>query len=305
MPADNELVIHVGLPKTGTTWLQRDGFRRLTSTRLVQPNRHTDVFRVFSTIAEQAQPQPRLSRVREQIAAAVTRGTAHVLVSYEPLNSPFGWSPQRRDEVVAALAEVAPGSKILIVVREQSAMLASLYAQYVNQGGYRSFTAFGTGQTQRGRFDPRWLCYDDTVRAYQHTFGCARVLCLPYEMLNHDPETFLRHVAAFIDVDLSTCPYDMQRVNTSPSMAGIACLRISNKLFRASAFNAAPAIVALPQADRVRSFMQGSRLMCYGPKMGPRAASIGRSVSRACAASNRRLKTISGLGVDSWGYTLE
>ena len=85
---------------------------------------------------------------------------------------------------------------MLIVIREQRAMILSTYKQYVQVGGaapLRHFLEPPVGRSLRvPLFDWRYFEYDHLVRHYQRLFGEEHVLTLPFELFVRDGRAFVQ-----------------------------------------------------------------------------------------------------------------
>lgn len=117
---NNNITFHVGLWKTGSTYLQKQVFPFIKNTRFMWEPSFVNFIRTISATDEE------------------------VIVSSENLsNVPYGKDYSRRRLAgLSELASVFPNSSILIVLRDPSTMLPSLYFQYIKMGGSRSFDDF-------------------------------------------------------------------------------------------------------------------------------------------------------------------
>lgn len=116
-------IFHCGLPKTGSTYLQRYVFPSVQGAYYSR------------------------GRSFEEIVELLSRNTdRRTLISNEHLTTPrlsdlLSPDPYERKVVrrFRFLAETWPGSQLLIFFREPSSLVRSLYAQYVFVGGTRGF----------------------------------------------------------------------------------------------------------------------------------------------------------------------
>jgi hypothetical protein len=117
----------------------------------------------------------------------------------------------------ARIAEVAPGAKIIAILREPASFLLSLHRQWL-QVNVESETDFATAlalepERRAGRrvpvdtFWPRALFYSDHVRyveqlgRFEAHFPAERMLVLIYDDYLHDNEGTLRSVLRFLDLE--------------------------------------------------------------------------------------------------------
>src|SRR5205823_3496785 len=99
------------------------------------------------------------------------------------------------------LAEVFPGARILIVIREQRSMVVSEYTQYVREGGAMRPFEFIKPPKSKSMwvqwFDLRYLRYHRLISYYHRLFGPERVLTLTYEQFAADPVAFASEIGRF------------------------------------------------------------------------------------------------------------
>ena len=107
---------HIGLHKTGTTFLQSRIFPNVEGIDYLRW-RNLEYFL-------------RLSKTKKY------------LISSEGLSGATFATAEQRCQAIARLAEMFPGSQVLISLRPHGAYLASLYSQYIRYGGTQPFERF-------------------------------------------------------------------------------------------------------------------------------------------------------------------
>jgi hypothetical protein len=196
LPGDRPLLIHTGYHKTGTTWMQRVLFRHQAGFHALMT--HDDVFDLITRPASLAfDPEPARRLIVER--AAATPADAVNLISSEILSgNPFYGGRDSRD-FAERLHRIAPRARILITIREQIAMAASIYMQYLSRGGCLTKEAFFTETPAPGyfAFDPSHLEFHRLVGYYRTLFGPENVLVLTQESLKRDVRGFADGIASF------------------------------------------------------------------------------------------------------------
>lgn len=139
------------------------------------------------------------------------------------------------------LASTFPNARVLVVIREQTSMLISVYKEYVRSGGAASFRHYvnaplGSARVPLFRFD--YLEYHRLVGYYCDLFGAANVLALPYELLQMQPQTFLSRINEFLSMPATHSEF--RRVNTSPSSFALSLKRQANRWIVRDDLNPAP-----------------------------------------------------------------
>lgn len=194
------VLIHVGFHKTGSTWLQQQLFAdpaRFASVddaprhRLVEDLVMPDPL-AYDPVAVAHRYAPALALARE---SGRTLALSHERLSGYP-------SSGGRDRAMIAerLRATFPDARILIVIREQRALIDSMYRQHITDGGVEGVARFlATPEPGLGRkpsFTTDLYAFDRLIALYQQLFGESRVLVLPVERLGADPQGFADAVAA-------------------------------------------------------------------------------------------------------------
>jgi Sulfotransferase family len=231
------LLLHIGLQKTASTWLQNKVFgsaeigfatvggEAVVKRTLIAPD---DIEFDAATCR---------SAFMERIEAVGAERLVPVL-SAERLSGDMLYGAYDSVRLADRLAETFPGAKVLIVIREQRSMLFSTYQQYVKVGGLLDV---GDYLTRASKSHP-WPCdlrryeYDRLVAYYHGLFGRDDVLTLPYELFRSDPEGFVHRIAAFAGASPDPRTVEALKfgkvVNRSWPPTGIAVKRRLNWLVR-------------------------------------------------------------------------
>jgi hypothetical protein len=194
-------LIHIGYPKTGSTFLQR---WFATHPQLAFADGGLAGFRdVYALVRACAAPPPAdvLYRVTSSEGLSAPRASAgQSQVDF----SEGEWDmPSAQAAACALVAELFPNAVVLIVTRGFRSMILSSYSQYVRAGGGADLRELIATSRTTGPWN-----YDQLIGFYTRTFGAANVIVMPYELLRDDADRFmrtletrlgLRHVAASPD----------------------------------------------------------------------------------------------------------
>ncbi|HED53163.1 MAG TPA: hypothetical protein ENJ00_03060 [Phycisphaerales bacterium] len=302
------LIIHVGLHKTGTTWLQNRVFTNndlgFHSPWGPMASPAVAEFMLVDPLAFDAKATH--ERLAPDITAARDRGLIPVL-SHEGLSSRPVRGTYYAPTVAKRLADVFPEARIIIGIREQKGMILSLYRQFVRNGGTYSLTQFiGTGNEPPGwsplcRLD--FFHYDRFVRLYQDLFGEDNVLVLPLELLRDDEPDYLRKILAFAGSDAP--PDALGQAGASNVGWGGCTLGLYRCLSRFAVRN--------PLGPKQPWPVRWSQRICYKlDAIIPRSmhkkvearwkATIADRVADRFAPSNARLAAMTGLNLKELGY---
>ena len=203
------VLVHVGLARTGTTWLQKHVFAN-------SPHIFTPADPSLKAMERAKQLARRLCKDERERAVneldfdidgfrrpkwfliAVPAGKAAV-ISSERLSGSVLSGGFDRAIIARRIKAVFPKARILLVIREQRALLMSMYIQYLKYGGWNTIGDFVDPRSD-GRlpcFSPSYLMYDRLIGLYQDTFGPANVLVLPYEKFAAELEDYVGAICAF------------------------------------------------------------------------------------------------------------
>lgn len=134
-------IIHVGLHKTATTFLQERIFPQLSSINLItRPyTQHNHAFNRLQYADDSLYSAAAVSRELEKICSRPGR----LLLSDESFSGkPIAFNYINRSMVAARLRDLLPDSKILLFIRGQIDIIYSHYNQYVRRGGTKALEKF-------------------------------------------------------------------------------------------------------------------------------------------------------------------
>ena len=200
-------LVHVGYPKTASTWLQqtifndeKNGFYAhwgLPSGEATEQFVLANGFRFSAQVAR---------RVFETGLETATKRHLVPVLSQETLVGSQIRGRYWGKEVADRIHQVLPEARIFILIREQKSMILSSYREHIKMGGITTIERF-IGMEKRNpgfgalcRLD--FLEYDLLISYYQQLFGKENVLVLPFELLKRDRELFLQKLSDFSSLAL-------------------------------------------------------------------------------------------------------
>lgn len=201
-------LIHIGLPKAGSTYLQH---WFAAHPQLAYCHAGMAGFGDVQSIAAAAVvPDPRIRcRVTswEVLSAPFSNvGSDGVDMSYDRSGRPSIAEEQAR--VCRTLAELFPRATILIVTRGFRSAILSGFSQFACTGGTDDF-ADVLKPPQR---DYPWG-YDKLIGQYRAAFGRDAVIVLPFELLRDDPQRFQQDLEGRLGLD--RFPFHLPAANVS------------------------------------------------------------------------------------------
>lgn len=239
----NDLLIHLGLHRTGSTWIQRS---MLPDANIpiddIWPDRADLARRVIvCSDADFASAEIR-EKIDRSVAEATQAGRCPA-ISNERLSGNPNSGAFDMDQTSHRLHQLRPDAKIMIVIRDQQSALESIWCQAVRMGLYSSaYTYLKTHDLSDFRvphFVPEYLYFDRIVSQYMKLFGRDRVLVLDFERLRQDPKSYVNSICDFMGVArVDSAPSEVQYARPHPLEAGV--LRRGNLLFRRTSMNIGP-----------------------------------------------------------------
>ena len=199
-------IVHVGFPKTASTWFQKAFYPHVRSPRYV------DRERLFSALIE---PNALTFDPAEAVSTlGLKLGEAGIL-SEECLcgylhNGGIDGTVTR--ELARRIKAALPDARIVIFLRSQPGMIVAAYQQYLRSGGTYSAHRFLFPKEhlkgpeavtyKQPRFDLDYFLYSRTIRLYEELFGTGNVHVFLFEDFRRDGMQFLRKYAHALDLDV-------------------------------------------------------------------------------------------------------
>lgn len=197
-------LIHVGYPKAASTWLQQTLFSDekagfyapwgFPSGDAIEQFVLTNSFRFCAKSTRQFFAPGFQESARKNLIPVLSQES---LIG----NQVRGcyWTKDVADRIY----ETFPEAKILILIREQKAAIASSYRQYIRKGETGTLDHFlGTDKPRQPGIGPICMLdrleYDLPIAYYQKLFGENNVLVLPMELLKTHPQSLIQKILEFV-----------------------------------------------------------------------------------------------------------
>lgn len=199
---NSRVLIHVGLHKTGTTWLQRwmaahpSIAYKLDSFGGVQ--RPIDICR--TAMAE----EPRWYAISDENLTGGRvwpEGYSYLLLRHAGLHKQPTGIPEHRSRVADQLHAMFPQATILITTRGFAGAIRSSYSQVVRLGGDQTFEEYLESYST---YILDWLDLNAVIETYRSRF--ENVLILPYEVLSEDEARYESLLQEYLDLPPTPLP---------------------------------------------------------------------------------------------------
>jgi hypothetical protein len=308
------VVLHIGLPKTGTTTLQKSVFpalpgvayagKRIPGYGFATRALGEAIGATISADSLLADPAAALADALAEMRAQCGHST--LVVSTESLAHP---SARDLGLVADRLARAAPDARILVTLRAQQELVLSWYRSHGRFAQYL-FTHKREGEripahlSQRDWWslvsrEPRagllaMLDFDAVASCYERRFG-GRVTVLPLELLAADPAAYAARLGAALEVPASACTPLLAAPRENPGLSARE-VRLSRLLARIGV-----------GVDFLEHRERGAwrRWLAQGPRADAALdTAIADALRERYAAGNARIAARSGLHLRALGYSV-
>jgi hypothetical protein len=224
----NKIFVHVGLHKTGTTFLQEEIFSKLNNVNYIHqprtflqkdiysniPKVRVSFFQPEKTLGDTTEFEPSISSdkiniiSRESLSGAPSVGYIDGDVRYT---------------IADRIKKYYPDSKIIVGLREKKSWLNSSYGQYVKSGGTYSYNDWFEKV-----FDDKYLDFDGYINYLEKLFDDVYVYKL--EELKSNPKGFVKKLCDFMEVDIPD--YKIKIHNKGFNERQMRLARFLNRFYR-------------------------------------------------------------------------
>ncbi|MDL2124696.1 MAG: sulfotransferase [Deltaproteobacteria bacterium] len=226
-----ESYFHIGLHKTGTTYLQRAVFPRLKDINYISQEKIAWILRSIAT------HDPLIfdcQTVRQRLRNCFRMGKN--LISAESLSGNPFLQYMNRSYILNKIHGMFPKAKIVICIRSQVEILVSLYKQFVKMGGTKRFSELiepikDLRGPQYDYLSLKMFRYSLYLRKIEEYFGSGNMHVCVYENLVKDADRFLLNLLSFMDVEIVP-QFSSKRENVSPHDSELYIHLVLNRFFQ-------------------------------------------------------------------------
>lgn len=200
----SQVLLHVGLHKTGTTWLQR--WLAANPSIAYGHNAFGGIHKPIDICRTAMADQPRWYAISDEHLTGGRvwpEGYSYLLLRHAGFHQQPTGIPEHRKQVADQLYAMFPNATILITTRGFAGALRSLYSQVIRIGGDQGFEEFLESYAS---FISDWLDLNAVIELYRARFGPGQVLTLPCEVLAADEARYERLLEEYLDLPPTSLP---------------------------------------------------------------------------------------------------
>lgn len=287
--------IHIGYPKTATTFLQTYIFPQLKNHEFLGHSEFHELGLMDLIYkADRSVPYKKFKKKFE---------SGGFFISFEELVGPLFMGSMRIDEIPYRIKKVFGSDvMILITIRKQDELIRSTYIQYVHQGGTLKLKEFLQNiYLPHPRLDREAFNFLETYNRYSEVFGNKSIKVIPYEELKSDSKDFIRKIETFFGNEKLKNSKEIL-VNKSLSGNQLVFLRFLNNFLQSplsQKFIISPKIF---NQSNFRFKLQKSNFLRFGKSFSSEEEHLLKMELRNFKDSNRLLDNELDLNLKKYGY---
>jgi hypothetical protein len=216
----SDTIIHIGYPKTATTWFIRKFYPNIKNAGIVY---YDDIKFNINHGQEFFKINFRNEILEKEKLVIVTHAFAGLVNLH--------WEQGRyREFFLKNLKNEFPSASVIIFIRNQLDFIASVYSSYLKRGGsYKIDELFSEKNTNSGSFFSfEYLEYDKLIKTYKEHFGAEKVFVYIYEELLEDNICFLKQFVNEFHFDVNVDDLSFVKSNEKLRKGLISLVRKTN-----------------------------------------------------------------------------
>jgi hypothetical protein len=239
--ADIPLVFHIGMHKTGTTWLQNSYFSKSSSFNLLNNTSEPWNDELLKEIISADELDFNIHKIRKIIKSRFKEGVINVVsaerLSGHPISGGFDM-----EKIAKRIGKISSEIKILITTREVNSFIKSIYKQMIREGYCGNAEEFlFCNEWKKPGTSKDYFYQKRITEIYSSTFKNNNLLLLEFNEFENNKTGYVNRIEAFLQINKTTGFNfdDSVIINQSYSNKRIRALKVLNK-FRKSEINPHP-----------------------------------------------------------------
>lgn len=222
-----EPIVHIGYPKTASSWFQRQFLPFVENITIIPEN---EIFKYFFD-DEKFIPDYNTIRNHFNLYSGKLILSNHGFVG---TNHSFGMKNYLTRGNAYRLQNIFPDAKIILFIRNQVDIIASAYIEYIKAGGTYSISKYLNPQRFRNLNDLIFFYYSYfeyhlLIEFYEKLFSKENVFIYLFEDFNSEPKGFIKDLAKTFSLEYKLEDIDFNKFNPRYRKGIIPLLRLSNR----------------------------------------------------------------------------
>lgn len=220
-----ETIIHIGFPKTGSTYLQSyfESHPSIHHNRS-RFNSYVNTGHISDEIIEELYPDEKIDILSEELLSIWSGDISKV--KFQSYNMEYDFEIHQKN-TAEQLNLIFPKAKILIVTRGFQSLFNSLYSQYILTGGTNSKKKFSKESEE---IILKLYNYNKVIDLYSSLFSKDQLIVLPFEWLQENPNEFLIYLEKIFNID--HIEFDSNKIHVSIPDKLTTVIRINTFIYK-------------------------------------------------------------------------
>ncbi|MFH0867654.1 MAG: hypothetical protein V1904_15800 [Bacteroidota bacterium] len=212
-------IIHIGYPKTGSTWFYNSYYSKIKNVFLLPPEKYLPFIADHNFIFPDTEKDKRLVMIHPEMTGVKN----------------FIWDDGvQRGKIASNLNRIFPSATIVLFLRNQLDFLTSAYIYYVKKGGtYPGSKMLDHIIQGKFEFSLQYLNYPEMIDVFRKYFGSEDVHVYLFENFFSDPKTFMQKYSERYHFDISMNNIDFSPINDKLRKRLMTLMRITNHFTKA------------------------------------------------------------------------
>jgi len=188
---DYEIILHIGMQRTGSTFLQEELFSNISEINRIEKNKK--IYMLIKNI-EKHNEKNLNDMIKKEFDEYFSQNKIN-LISDENISCRMWTKEDNRYKRIYKIKHFFPNAKIIFGIRNKTNLLISWYKKYVICGGVLSFQYF-----KKNIININKINYDPYIEHLYELFGKKNVFVYKFENMKEDIHKLVNNICSFIGV---------------------------------------------------------------------------------------------------------
>lgn len=217
---NREVIIHIGYPKTGTTWFANNFYSKIKNFELIRPDTLTNklISDDFLDISKELNNNKNIVISDPEFCGVIR----------------YNWNKGvYRQQIAERFKILFPNAKIVLFIRNQIEFLASSYVYYIRKGGtQKPLELFKSMINSEFSVPLEYMEYNKIISLYSGLFGKENINIFLYEDFLENNKLFIKNYIIKFDFKISDESVNFKPKNEMLKKPLLYFIRFSNKFTR-------------------------------------------------------------------------